>query len=207
MTKLETRDGELWLVAPWDDEGKKVIAGWESMTGWYWFATEIEDEIGPEGKPRYFGYVQGSYPEWGSFSQAELDSTNLVWKIKDIDLPYAGRRSRKSAKAEGASKRRKYQITPPKPGRIKGNYDPRFKPSPFNRKTRAARGAGQFRKFGGQRFTIYDGLVMNHKRPTPRPAGKAAARQVAAHVRQFGNNARVVPVKGGYAIYSRRRSA
>ena len=41
----------------------------------------------------HFGYVQGMYDEWGSFSQNELESLGAkVWEIKEIDLPHAGRR-------------------------------------------------------------------------------------------------------------------
>ena len=83
--KLITIDGELYLRAFGED--KKVLKGWESWSGWYWFATELSND------GLHFGYVQGSYPEWGYFHQMELDSMkNKVWPIKDIDLPYAGRR-------------------------------------------------------------------------------------------------------------------
>lgn len=88
MTQFKLVDGELHLEAYGDV--KKVLKGWESMTGWYWFATEL-DVDGIDGQ--YFGYVQGSYPEWGYFSQAEFDScAPLIWEIKEVDLPYSGRR-------------------------------------------------------------------------------------------------------------------
>tara|TARA_R110000751_G_scaffold307490_2_gene429107 strand:- start:1014 stop:1265 length:252 start_codon:yes stop_codon:yes gene_type:complete len=82
MSKLETRDDGLYIGE------KKVLKGWESFSGWYWFATELNtDGI-------HFGYVQGFENEWGSFSQEELESLgkHKVWKINDIDLPHAGRR-------------------------------------------------------------------------------------------------------------------
>tara|TARA_R100001244_G_C5118982_1_gene123039 strand:- start:68 stop:316 length:249 start_codon:yes stop_codon:yes gene_type:complete len=81
MSKLETRDDGLYIGE------KKVLKGWESYTGWYWFATELNtDGI-------HFGFVQGFANEWGSFSQEELESLGAkVWEIKNIDLPHAGRR-------------------------------------------------------------------------------------------------------------------
>lgn len=70
---------------------KKVLAGWESWSGWYWFATELGDD------GIHYGYVQGFENEWGSFSEEELNSlAPRVWKIKEIDLPHAGRRYQKS---------------------------------------------------------------------------------------------------------------
>ena len=86
MTKLETRDDGLYIG------DKKVIKGWESYSGWYWFATELEQkDYG--GSPLWFGYVQGFANEWGTFSQDELEAQGWrVWEIKDIDLPHAGRR-------------------------------------------------------------------------------------------------------------------
>ena len=86
MTQLITEDDSLFLSM--NDEHKvKVLKGWESMSGWYWFATELHED------GFHFGYVQGTYPEWGYFSEQELDSINSVWKIKDIDLPFSGRRN------------------------------------------------------------------------------------------------------------------
>jgi len=85
MTELITIDGQLYLRAFGED--KKVLKGWESWSGWYWFATELNND------GLHFGYVQGTYPEWGYFHQTELDSMpNKVWPIKSIDLPHAGRR-------------------------------------------------------------------------------------------------------------------
>jgi len=81
MSKLETIDGELYIGE------NKVLKGWESYSGWYWFATELNTD------GYHYGYVQGMYDEWGSFSQNELESLGAkVWEIKEIDLPYAGRR-------------------------------------------------------------------------------------------------------------------
>ncbi len=84
-------------------DGKKVLRAWESFSGWYWFGTEIVDEVDYRGKPRWFGFVQGLEEEWGYFAQGELEELNAeaehggglmkaIWPIKKIDLPYAGRR-------------------------------------------------------------------------------------------------------------------
>jgi len=78
---LETKNGKLYI------NDKEVLKGWESFSGWYWFATELNDD------GVHFGFVQGHYDEWGYFSQQEIESLgNRVWGIKDIDLPHAGRR-------------------------------------------------------------------------------------------------------------------
>jgi hypothetical protein len=85
MVELKTRNEKLYI-----DE-QEVIRGWESFSGWYWFATEmVEDDW--NGRPLWFGYVQGTYPEWGNFSETELLSIPSVWEIKPQDLPHAGRR-------------------------------------------------------------------------------------------------------------------
>ena len=97
--KLETRDDCRFIG------DKKVLAGWESFSGWYWFGVEktatqdsvlgndqvvLDDQI-------WFGFVQGLEEEWGYFSQGELESLGKykVWRIKAVDLPYAGRREQK----------------------------------------------------------------------------------------------------------------
>ena len=93
MAEFEERDGKLFI------DGKEVLRGWESFTGWYWFATEkvreqkslidgkwVEDTI-------WFGFVQGFEEEWGDFSQAELESLKAqVWEIPKRNLPWSGRR-------------------------------------------------------------------------------------------------------------------
>ena len=84
--KLETREDGLYI------NEKKVIKGWESMSGWYWFATEIEMED-YQGYPIWFGFVQGFEEEWGSFTQIELENQPSIWEIKEVDLPHAGRRN------------------------------------------------------------------------------------------------------------------
>ena len=85
---LSTKDGKLFAG------DKEVIKGYESFSGWYWFATELEDDA-YMGHPLYFGYVQGFESEWGSFWMGELQpliDNMRVWEIKPQDLPHAGRR-------------------------------------------------------------------------------------------------------------------
>lgn len=84
-TKLETRDDGLYLLA-WGEE-YKVLKGWESFSGWYWFATELDDD------GNHFGLVQGTNTEWGYFNEYEIMSlAPMAWPIKACDLPHAGRR-------------------------------------------------------------------------------------------------------------------
>ena len=88
MNKLETREDGLYIG------DKKVIKGFESFSGWYWFATELEQED-YGGHPLWYGFVQGFANEWGSFWQGELNpliEQGKIWEIKEIDLHYAGRR-------------------------------------------------------------------------------------------------------------------
>lgn len=92
--RFEERNGDLYI------NGEQVIKGWESWNGLYWFAVEnsgkqdsvIDGQV-YANDTIYFGYVQGNEDEWGYFSQAELDLLRpLIWEIRKIDLPYAGRR-------------------------------------------------------------------------------------------------------------------
>lgn len=94
MPEFKSKGKDLYI----DD--KKVIRGWESWNGWYWFATEEaykQDSI-IDGKEIpddsiYFGLVQGLEEEWGYFSKAELESLKpKVWKIPKKNLPWSGRR-------------------------------------------------------------------------------------------------------------------
>jgi len=110
-TKLITRDNKLYLqVIKDDDEGiveelHEVLKGYESFSGWYWFATEescrqdsvIDDQTYPDDII-YFGLVQNGMgeDEWGYFSKAEVElliPKLQAWEIKEYDLPFAGRRS------------------------------------------------------------------------------------------------------------------
>jgi hypothetical protein len=82
-TALRTINGALYAGE------QRVLKGWESFTGWYWFGVE-------EVEPGYwFGFVQGQEEEWGYFDVNEIKGLgNLAWPIKECDLPYAGRRTR-----------------------------------------------------------------------------------------------------------------
>jgi len=93
MTELITKNDELYLRA-WGEE-HKVLKAWESFHGWYWFATELNDD------GNHFGFVQGTFEEWGYFSESEImaistpaqrGSFPMAWPIKDCDLPHSGRR-------------------------------------------------------------------------------------------------------------------
>ena len=94
--ELKNINGQLH-VGGYDGEEVKpipVIGGWESFNGTYWFATEIDStDINPK---RYYGLVQGDFEEFGTWFEHELEeliSRSMAWKIKDHDLPYAGRRN------------------------------------------------------------------------------------------------------------------
>ena len=95
--KFESKNEKLFI------DGKEVIRGWESFSGWYWFATELsykqdsqlqdgtiikDDEI-------YFGLVQGFEEEWGYFSKGEIEAVGKykVWPIPQKNLHFSGRRS------------------------------------------------------------------------------------------------------------------
>ena len=85
MTELITKNDELYLSA-WGEE-YKVLKAWESFHGWYWFATELSAD------GNHFGFVQGAFDEWGSFSEHEINSLGMMaWQIKDCDLAHSGRR-------------------------------------------------------------------------------------------------------------------
>jgi hypothetical protein len=94
MAKLESKNGDLFI------DGKKVLRGWESYTGWYWFATEKDCEqdsvIGGEVVEKdtiWFGLVQGQNEEWGYFSQGELEQLSpKLWETPKRNLSWSGRR-------------------------------------------------------------------------------------------------------------------
>lgn len=96
MVKLETKDGALYV------DGRRVLKGWETITGWYHFALEdlgdmevmLDRERSAVGR-QYFGFVQGFENEFGEFNTAyfeELIRQHKMWEIKPQDLPHAGRR-------------------------------------------------------------------------------------------------------------------
>ena len=95
MAHFETKGGKLYI------DGREVLKGWESYSGWYWFAVEkvqTQDSI-IDGKVYkndtiWFGFVQGLEEEWGDFSEGELKSlAPRVWEIPKRNLPYSGRRT------------------------------------------------------------------------------------------------------------------
>jgi len=82
---FEERNGSLYV------DGSKVLKGWESAFGWYWFAVEkLAGNI--KGKAIWFGFVQGEFNEWGTFSEAELDSISDIWELSKEALLRSGRR-------------------------------------------------------------------------------------------------------------------
>ncbi len=81
--------------------GHRVIRGWESFSGWCWFAVEEvrkQDSVLPSGQVAkddtiFFGFVLGFVEEWGYFSLVELENLKpMVWEIPKNNLPYSGRR-------------------------------------------------------------------------------------------------------------------
>ncbi len=92
MSDVVTIDGELYIQR--GDVNHKVIKGWESIAGDYWFATELEDK-NYNGHPLWFGFVQGTFEEWGRMWEGEMSrqiKSGIMWEIKPQDLPHAGRR-------------------------------------------------------------------------------------------------------------------
>jgi len=87
-TTLITRDNELYLRTKTLEKTTEylVLKGWESATGWYWFATELSDT------GYHFGFVQGMYDEWGYFQEQEINSIPTCWEIKNDNLAISGRR-------------------------------------------------------------------------------------------------------------------
>lgn len=106
--RLETVDGELYvrIEREGEPEYQKVIKGWESYGGKYWFALELDrtqdSVVGPdevvEDDPIYFGFVQGQECELGYFAGSQLDH-GMIWEINEVDLPHAGRRPRNEKRA------------------------------------------------------------------------------------------------------------
>ena len=94
MSRFEAKGAELYI------DGKKVLRGWESFSGWYWFGVEKADKQDSviDGKIYqddiiWYGLVQGFEEEWGYFSQAEIESLKpKTWEIPKKNLPYSGRR-------------------------------------------------------------------------------------------------------------------
>lgn len=95
MAKFTEKDGKLLI------DGKVVLKGWESFSGWYWFAVEkvqTQDSVISgkvfKGDTIWFGFVQGLEEEWGDFSQAEIESLSpRTWRIPAKNLVFSGRRN------------------------------------------------------------------------------------------------------------------
>ena len=97
---LRTENGALYAGR------RRVLKGWESYTGWYWFAVEkVEERRVADGSGSvmadgsvvddtiWYGFIQGTEEEWGEFSEAEIRALgNAAWPIRPQDLPFAGRR-------------------------------------------------------------------------------------------------------------------
>jgi hypothetical protein len=91
--ELITIDGKLCVKSKLEchgDDPIEVIRGYESFDGRYWFVTEKPQEDDIES----FGFIQGHYNwEWGYIHEEYLkERGNGIWKIKDKDLLYAGKR-------------------------------------------------------------------------------------------------------------------
>ena len=95
MAKFETKGDNLFI------DGEKVLKGWESFSGWFWFATkkvQTQDSVinGQviENDQIWYGLVQGLEEEWGDFSEGELKSLSpKIWAIPQKNLAWSGRRS------------------------------------------------------------------------------------------------------------------
>ena len=98
MAIFETQNGNLLI------DGKKVLKGWESFSGCYWFGIEVDHtqdsvisfdpEVVVMDDKIWFGFVQGLEEEWGYFSQWEIEALGKmkVWEIPKANLPISGRR-------------------------------------------------------------------------------------------------------------------
>jgi hypothetical protein len=77
------------IIADGKINGRLILKAWESFSGWYWFAVE-------EVEPSYFfGFVIGTCPEWGYFSEREIMSlAPLTWEIRPRDIRYISKEVR-----------------------------------------------------------------------------------------------------------------
>ena len=96
MAKFKGKDEKLFI------DSKEVLKGWESFSGWYWFAivedrkqdSVLDDGTIAENDTIWFGFVQDLCEEWGYFSQAELESLKpKVWEIPQRNLLWSGKRT------------------------------------------------------------------------------------------------------------------
>ena len=91
MSRVIVRGGKI--------NGRPILKAWESYTGWYWFAVEkVEERLSDLGDGKglpdvvWFGFVIGLEPEWGYFSQREIEAlAPLAWEIEPQDLPYVSK--------------------------------------------------------------------------------------------------------------------
>lgn len=95
MAKFESKNGDLLI------DGQKIVKGWESYSGWYWFGVNVawiqDSDFGDrvvKNDKIWYGLVQGFEDEWGNFSQAEIEALGpKAWEIPKQNLPLSGRRS------------------------------------------------------------------------------------------------------------------
>jgi len=99
---LEGKGKDLIISGGALSKPKKVIRGFESFSGWYWFAFEldhVQDSDMGDGKvivgdKIYYGLVQGHEEELGYFSEGEILSLgSKAWEIPKKNLPWSGRRN------------------------------------------------------------------------------------------------------------------
>ena len=98
MARLISKKEELYID---DGYGRhhKVLRGWESLSGWYWFAIEkVRNQLSfIDGKKVpdviWYGFIQGFKDGWDTFSQAKIESLSpRTWEIPEGNLYYSGRR-------------------------------------------------------------------------------------------------------------------
>jgi len=90
------------MIADGKINGRPIIKAWESFNGWYWFATEkVREQVSDLGDGKgvpdtiWYGFVIGTCPEWGCFSEAEIMSlTPFVWEIRKRDVPFINKEVR-----------------------------------------------------------------------------------------------------------------
>lgn len=96
MAQFTEKDGKLFI------DGHEVLRGWESYSGWYWFAvrkvqtqdSDMGDGTVIKNDTIWYGFVQGLCEEWGDFSQGEIERLSpKTWPIPQENLVFSGRRS------------------------------------------------------------------------------------------------------------------
>lgn len=88
--------------------GKPIIKAWESFTGWYWLAVEkshTQDSL-INGKVYkddtiWFGFVIGTDPEWGYFSQSEIELLSpKVWELSKQAISWLSKTIQNNLKSD-----------------------------------------------------------------------------------------------------------